>query len=86
MPIARRPIGQRVRVSDGGRYHGTRGTIRDHVQAFGTVLYRVAAETYLEYGQSVAAPAGWTCLCFPGDVRTLAAADSHPAQRTEGGA
>ncbi len=65
---ARRPIGQRVRVACGGRYHGTVGTVSEHVAALGTTLYRVAADRVTELGQA-SAVSGWACLFFPDELR-----------------
>ena len=72
----RRPLGQAVRVSEPGeRYHGTLGIVCEHVPAFGTVLYRVAAQRVREYGREEKRE-GWTCLFFPDQLRTQA----HNAQ------
>lgn len=69
---ARRPLGQAVRVADtGDRYHGTRGVVIEHYPAFGTVLYRVAAERVCEYGADDRRD-GWAGLFFADQLRAQA--------------
>jgi hypothetical protein len=64
-----RHIGQCVRVADAcDRYHGTRGSVCGLVPAFGTVLYRITSNRFMEYGEQRKA-SGWACLFFPRQLR-----------------